>query len=56
MAILPPPLNLKKEKNIYIYLIIIIQFNSIIYVPSQQQNSQLQTQYNLNAGIYIIEK
>jgi hypothetical protein len=32
-----------------------IQF-FIIYVPSQQPNGQLQTQHNLNAGIYIIEK
>jgi hypothetical protein len=28
----------------------------IIYVPSQQPNGQLQTQHNLNAGIYIVEK
>jgi hypothetical protein len=27
----------------------------IIYVPSQQLNGQLQTQHNLNAGIYNIE-
>jgi hypothetical protein len=32
-----------------------IQF-FIIYVPSQQPNGQLQTQHNLDAGIFIIEK
>jgi hypothetical protein len=52
--------DLGDDSKIMMTIIIIIQFNSIqffiIYVPSQQPNGHLQTQHNLNAGIYTIEK